>query len=319
MKARTPRTTVLFIGGGGRNGSTLLERMLAEVPDVAALGEVRHLPSRGLLADERCSCGEPFSACPWWTKVGTAAFGGWDRVDGAAWAAAQEAADRHRRLPGLARLRPGSGDRNVKTVTEHLEALYDGARASTGAPVLVDSSKHASTAALVRLVPSVELRVVNLVRDPRGVAHSWTKVVHRPEAGQSELMPRYRPARTALWWDGVHASLAALRALGVPVLGARYEDLVTDPRGQLARIVDFAGLRPAHGWDRFLSGTTADLGATHSVAGNPMRFRTGRLELRPDVAWREELAARDRRAVTALTAPLLAAYHYPINGRRKIA
>ena len=59
------------------------------------------------------------------------------------------------------------------------------------------------------------------------------------------------------------------------------------------------------------SGTArCELEADHSVAGNPMRFETGTLHLRRDDAWRRQLADRDRRVVTALTAPLLARYGY---------
>jgi hypothetical protein len=308
---------VLFIGGSGRNGSTLVERLLAEVPSIVALGEVRHL-GRGLLDDERCGCGEPFSTCAFWPRVGEKAFGGWDQIDGRAWSARQDRADRHRRLPRL--LLPGATrDPDIGTLVGDLGRVYEGAVAATGADVLVDSSKHASTAALVRLVPGVELRVLHLVRDPRGVAHSWAKVVRRPEAGAGAadpLMPRYRPARTALWWDEVNASLSALRVAGVPVLQVRYEDLLADPVRGLERIVRFAGVDPAPGWDGFIDGRTATLGPGHSVAGNPMRFETGRVELRTDDAWRVQLAPRPRRTVTLLTAPLLLAYRYPLRPAR---
>ena len=37
------RPRVLFIAGTGRSGSTLLERMLGQVPEACPLGEVVHL------------------------------------------------------------------------------------------------------------------------------------------------------------------------------------------------------------------------------------------------------------------------------------
>jgi hypothetical protein len=52
------------------------------------------------------------------------------------------------------------------------------------------------------------------------------------------------------------------------------------------------------------------LSPSHTVAGNPMRFRTGPTQLRRDDAWRTELPRGRRRLVTALTAPLLARYGY---------
>ena len=46
------------------------------------------------------------------------------------------------------------------------------------------------------------------------------------------------------------------------------------------------------------------LGTSHSVAGNPMRFRTGPITLRVDDAWKDEMPVRDQRIVGGLTAPL---------------
>jgi hypothetical protein len=54
----------------------------------------------------------------------------------------------------------------------------------------------------------------------------------------------------------------------------------------------------------------AELGVHHTASGNPMRFSTGRIAIRPDDAWREAMPRTQRRAVTALTLPLLARYGY---------
>jgi len=48
----------------------------------------------------------------------------------------------------------------------------------------------------------------------------------------------------------------------------------------------------------------------HTVAGNPVRMRSGPLKLRVDDAWRAAMPAADRRLVTLLTFPLLARYGY---------
>src|SRR2546430_13569347 len=76
-------TRVLYIGGLGRSGTTLLERLLGELPGACALGEVVHLWQRDVIDNERCACGRPFSACEFWRAVGERAFdgGGWSTVD----------------------------------------------------------------------------------------------------------------------------------------------------------------------------------------------------------------------------------------------
>lgn len=304
------RPVVVYIGGSGRSGSTLLERLLGAVPGVAALGEVVHLPTRGLVDGQPCACGEPVTRCPFWGAVGQRAFGGWDHVDGRAWRDLQHRVDRNRHLPHLAVPVRAGFRRALADHAGRLDALYLAAAGVSGAAVLVDSSKHASTAFALRHVRQVDLRVVHLVRDSRGVAFSWTKEVARPESSAGELMPQYSPASAAMWWDAFNVMLGALATTGTDVHRLRYEDLLARPAGALREVLAPTGLRLGSGWDDFLGPDGATLGASHSIAGNPMRFSTGTLPLRRDEAWRRELGARDRRIVTALTLPLLSAYGY---------
>jgi len=301
---------VVYIGGSGRSGSTLLERLLGAVPGVATLGEVVHLPSRALVDGETCGCGEPLASCPFWGPVGEEAFGGWDAVDGEEWQALQLRVDRNRHLPLLAVPATPGFRRDLAGHVERLERLYRAAAVVSGAAVLVDSSKHASTAFALRHLRAVDVRFVHLVRDSRGVAYSWTKEMARPETAEDELMPTYSPISSAGWWDAFNLMLAALRATGAPVDRLRYEDVLDDPAAALRRILAPTGLALEPGWDDFLTAEGARLGPSHSVAGNPMRFRTGTIPLRRDDAWRQSLPASDRRVVTALTSPFLAAYGY---------
>ena len=174
--------TVLYLGGAGRSGSTLLERMLGQLPDVVAVGEIVHLVRRGLLDDEDCGCGCPFSVCPFWTKVGEHAFGGLaHRRRGAALGSRPARRRPQPRRAGPRDRRVGAFRAALARHTERLGSLYRAVAEVSGARVIVDSSKHVSTALVLRRTAGVDLHVVHLVRDSRGVAHSWTKEVERPE------------------------------------------------------------------------------------------------------------------------------------------
>ena len=287
-------TRVLYVGGFGRSGSTLLDRVLAQVGGCVAVGELVHLVQRGLIDDERCGCGEPFSACPFWGEVGVAAFGptSWRSVDAEAVRGQQAALDRNRRIPAM--ILP-QGHRRTAAATKDLGAwfarIYAAVADVSGASVVVDSSKHASTAFLLRRAPGVDLRVVHLVRDSRGVAYSWAKRVQRPEVqGTTDEMPRYGAGRAATKWLSYNSLFHLLAATGVPTLPLRYEQLVADPCTALQSVLELA--------------------PSHSVAGNPMRFRSGRLSLVLDEEWRERMTPRSRNVVTAITKPLLTSYGY---------
>ena len=59
--------TVVYLGGFGRSGSTLVERVLGAVPGWVNVGELVDLARSVAPADELCGCGVSFSACPVWS------------------------------------------------------------------------------------------------------------------------------------------------------------------------------------------------------------------------------------------------------------
>ena len=300
---------VLFLGGLGRSGTTLLERLLGQLPGVTPLGEVVHLWQRDLRDDERCGCGDRFSACGFWQKVGVEAFGGWDAVDPQRVLDLAAQVERTRRIPRLAFGRRPPG---VEEYAAHYAKIYNGAATVTGASVVVDSSKHSALAYCLRHA-EIDLRVIHVVRDSRGVAYSWTKKVTRPETEKNEQMTQYSPSKSALLWNAHNAAFGLLARRGVAVRRIRYEEFVTDPRAALADIAAFAGLDVGPADLEFVHDGQADLKVGHSAAGNPMRFTVGRIALRRDDAWVSALPPRQRRLVGAVCAPMLRAYGYPIN------
>jgi len=309
---------VLYIGGVGRSGTTVLERALGELPGYHVLGETVHLWQRALVDDELCGCGRPFSGCPFWTAVGQRAFGGWDRVDPREVLDLKRAVDRNRYIGRLAAPRlPAEVAARLARYVGMYRRVYDAVTETTGAAVLVDSSKHASLAFCLRWDPQLDLRVLHAVRDARGVAYSWTKGTPRPEAtsGSTSFMPTYSPTSTALRWDLYNSAFGLLARRGTPTLRVRYEEFVADPRGVLTAVADFAGHPVTEQGLAFASDTAVELTAQHTVSGNPVRFTTGPVTLRPDEAWRTELPVGQRRAVSLLASPLLRRYGYPVATR----
>lgn len=302
---------LLYIGGWGRSGSTLLECLLAEIPGVVVLGEANHLWERGILNNELCACSQPFHDCPFWTEVGARSFGGWDQVDVERVLWLKDAVDRKRRLPRTVRRKPAP-DRRAEFLeyTGYYRDVYRAAAEVGQASVMVDSSKVVPTVMALSHEPAIDLRVVHLVRDSRGVAYSWQKSVARPEK-DGEAMPRLGLVDSTQNWVVHNLWMTGLVYRGVPVHRVRYEDLVVDPAAVVTAIWDALRL-PGSAALPMDAPDTITLHGTHSVAGNPMRFRTGVTRLRPDTEWITAMDPRDRRTVTGLSLPLLKRYGYPI-------
>ncbi len=315
MPQASPR--VIFIGGVGRTGSTLLERLVGQLPGTCSIGELVYMWDRGVAGGNRCGCGEPFRQCSFWHRVVTTAFGSWDAADRdvARVAELRSAVDRTRFIPWL--VAPDLRPRFRRLLDEYLEyvhRVYAAVGSVSGCRVVVDSSKNASFAFCLRSCAELDLRVIHLVRDSRAVAYSWTRRVLRPEAPAPRYMHTVAPPRTALRWNYQNGALQLLAGIGTPTLRVRYEDLALSPELTLARIGAFTDLPVDSEQLGFVGhderGPWADLGAAHSASGNPFRFTTGRIPIRLDDEWRTAMPTAQRRAVTALTLPLLARYGY---------
>ena len=124
---------IAFVGGWGRSGSTLLSRMLGEVPDFVAVGEVRDVFLRGIMEDRVCGCGSRFSSCEFWQEVGNDAYGGWDKLDVQNLKDLRLATDKPWHVPAL--LLPGIRKKTDKAVEEYgqlLSLLYHSIRKVSG-------------------------------------------------------------------------------------------------------------------------------------------------------------------------------------------
>jgi UDP-N-acetylglucosamine transferase subunit ALG13 len=311
MNRKGPK--VVYLAGMGRSGSTLIERTLGELPGFVNVGELVFIWQRGLRNDERCGCGERFSGCKFWQEVGAVGFGGWNKVNVDRAIELKHEVDRNRHVPKLAAgsLAPRAfREARREYLAEYLEPLYAAISEVSGASVIVDSSKHTSYAYLLKHLWSIDLRVVQIIRNAYGVAYSWQKEVPRPELDNAEAMPQYSSSKSATLWTVHNSLLRGLQSQGVPVDLVRYEDFLAEPAGTLRAIAEFAGEPQAAADLGFLTGSSATLAQHHSVSGNPMRFQSGPLQLKEDTAWQAALPARDKRIVSALTWPARRRFGY---------
>lgn len=311
---------VLYIGGWGRSGSTLLDRLLGQVDGTLSVGEMRDVWQRGVVENRLCGCGRPFLECPHWGAVGRVAFGGWDQLDVARAHRLRRTVDRPWFVPFLLapRLLPRSLRDQLTEYVGLVRRLYAALDEVGEGALVVDSSKIPSYALVLRRA-GVQLRVLHLVRDSRGVVHSWRKEVRRTDATSGQdLMLRYGVVAACVRYTLYNLSTQALRLVRLPYLRLRYEDVTRDPAGGVRALTDFAGVHPPQSLLSGLERGRVSVQPTHTVDGNPRRLtEVGEVAIRPDDAWRSALAPAARLVTTALTAPLLR--HYGYLGRRGAA
>ena len=231
---------LVYVLGTGRSGSTLVGNILGETPGAFCAGELRFLWRRGFVENRYCGCGLRFLECPIWSEIA----GSLDlRTAPDQLAAISDRIVRVRNLPALLQ---GSSAREpeVADLLAHTARAYDALATVTGAEVVIDTSKSPAYALLLEAAGVGPTTYLHLVRDPRAAAWSWGR--SRPShalADDAEPMDRFPPGKSAaLWllWNSL--STARFRHADRYVF-ARYEDLTSRPREQIAELAAAAGLR----------------------------------------------------------------------------
>ncbi len=304
------RIKVLLIASCDRSGSTVVGNILGSGTNFFHGGEIHHVWGRGLIGNWSCGCGKPFRECAFWTGVMEDAFGGADRVDAQSLAYLRMTAySKSNRLLAFS----AEGRQRLKATLgqylENLDKLCRAIQSSSGARVIVDSSKTAVHGWLLTMLPAIDLYLLHLVRDARGVAYSLGKKKLHLGAPEQRQMARHGTWKSSRMWLRDNLGIESLSSsLAGRSLKVRYEDFVTGPRDVLRSVCELVGedasqLPP-------VVDSRVEIQASHTVSGNPMRLETGTLEIRPDDEWRTKMKFHQRAVVTALTWPVLRQYGY---------
>lgn len=328
---------VLYIAGSGRSGTTLLERVVGTAPGYVPVGELIDLARRVAADDELCGCGQRFSECEFWVAVGRLlaagpatrwptssaqpVAGAWSADNLAQLSRLQHGLARQRHIPRLLLpRRPADLDRALAEYGARYRQLYAAVAEVADAQVVVDASKWPSQA-LALFRGGVDVRVLHLVRDVRGVANSLSKEdVARPQAGGSEggaTMYSQSVASGAGRWLATQTEVDLLRTVGVPVHRLSYDDFVDAPATNLRRACAALGL-PTPAFDAVTESSTGRpsvrLEASHGLSGNPSRFKHGETLLRADDSWRARLRPSQQRLALAIGLPQVARGHVADRG-----
>ena len=289
--------------GSRFTGSTLLGSLLNEHSDCASIGAATGLIRRTDLATYRCSCGELFRECEFWIHLAarTRALGHPVNVfETNFW-------NTHFRLSrqpllNAALLRP-LGWEALNRVRDAAVGMFPGVKAAvsgtawntwslaaavlerSGKSVFVDTARDHQRPKYLAGFPMLDLKVIHLVRDPRGNVASIMK-----HTGASVASAARQWAHSNAEADNVRRHLAPERWMSL-----RYEELCADPAGVLERISEFLGIgrpRMQDGFD----------GSSSHIIGNKMRMK-GLSEIREDVSWQTTLGAEEMSTIARIAGP----------------
>ena len=170
------------------------------------------------------------------------------------------------------------------------------ALAVSGRSVFLDATKLPSRILFMAGIKEIDLRVIHLLRDPRGYCNSARKHLGRSVELASREWASYQD----------HCEEARRKLPKVRWLRTRYEELCTDPDKHLAELCDFMGVPHLPAPEGYRS-------TAHHIIGNKMRSSSDpRRSIRLDEKWRETLSESEQRIVARVAGNQARRYGYDI-------
>jgi hypothetical protein len=264
-------TRLVYIGGYGHSGSTLLEYLMTASPEVIACGEVVSV-RRDWKKNRKCSCGRAAESCPVWGPL----FNQSVKVDRRS----------HEDLV-LALLQQIANDHAI----------------------MVDSSKtawtHAAAPFKLRRKLGQDLLLVHIVRDPRAVC--WSMIKRGKRVGERRN-PALLCVATAFGW--AFANLACeLFGWMYPAQyhRVRYEDLVRSCREVLDSLFRKLPGEKALCFEPMGTNDSRHQLFGNRIRSQQLSLAA----IKEDGAWRTKMPSRYRRLVRLFSWGLRKRYEYP--------
>jgi hypothetical protein len=282
-----PDSTVGFIAGSGRSGSTLLAMMLGANSEAFAVGEIDIFIEK-ILSGESCTCMKSIPECPVWGQVlGQGEDAATEKVP-----ATLNSRDKMTKIWGLITAIIGGRPANTKiSEVQKAWSLLDEVGLQTNRRVIIDASKGLLRVAKLATVHPQRIKVIHLFRDVRGfvTSSSTPRMVSAPDGREGKTRVLSKVEATANWL--IHNILVYL--YGWICLKDRYfllsyEGLISEPERNLKALCAFCGLN----YQKQML-PPLDFKEFHLLGGNHSRFG-GYDSLKLDEKWKRKLSFREK-------------------------
>ena len=309
MELNQCKIKVIYIMGASRSGSTMLNTVLGNHPHIESVGELTNLPRSGWINGEYCACGKRGNVCSFWSNVREEWVKriGIDDVEG--YLALQNIFERFRHWPRLLKERYKLS-LQFQTYIKHTHAVLEAICEVSGKSIIVDSSKNPMRAFALSIMPGIDLYLIHLVRDGRGVVWSLKKAYRKDEVQgiQKDLKASPIWMTTALWIvanlqsEWVKSQLEVRKSIQV-----RYEDFMANPMVILDKVRKLTACDFGEMAEIVSAGGTMAVG--HTIAGNRLRM-VGSVKLQLDTEWRDKMPEEEQQMVWIMAGWLMSRYEY---------
>jgi len=302
---------IIYIMGAGRSGSTIVDTVLGNHPQVESVGELINVAKSAWQNAEYCACGKKGNECPYWTEVKKEFEQKIGKQNIRKFIELQSQFESpnfkgfYRLLRERKKITP-----SFQVYANYTLALFNAIQKVSGKAVIVDSSKLSKRALALAIVPGIDIHIIHLIRDGRGVGWSLKKAYSKnTEVGIQNDIPSRPIWRTTIFWiiSNMLSTWTIKQIDTNKSIRLRYEDFVTEPEIAIKKIGDLIGLN-------FESITKAiqnskEFVVGHTIAGNRLRM-SGKIRLTLDEEWKHKLPRKDKLLFWILAGWLMNIYQY---------
>jgi len=312
---------IVLLASSGRSGSTILERIMGQIEDIFPLGEVNHIWKRSFIENQLCGCGKPFKECDFWKEV-VKKFIIDEKYDPQYIFKLQRSVGRIRHLPILLfpKLRSYKYKKLLYKYMKVLEKFYKIVDELSNHKILIDSSKL-PTHAFILYEMGFDIYLIHLVRDSRAVAYSWQRKKKRPEIyWRSGYMSRYNIIKSVQDWTLKNCLFEYLKKKIKHHKTVSYEIFSKFPKSTVIELIKWLPINFSKDKINFFKNEKVIYlkKINHTVSGNPVRFKQGEIEIRPDIEWMRKMSLFKKSIVSGLTYPFLVYYKYKFKKFHKV-
>lgn len=306
------RKTIVYIAGAGRSGSTILDLILSEGKGIISLGEFRQFWKTFIKKRALCSCNKSYCNCELWRYIIKDIFGKYEfnetEID--YYYNIQKIIERTPILNSIKQKKYfKTFHREIQEYIEFMREIYDKVFIHTRNPIIIDSSKLPHYLLILKKLP-FEIKLIHLIRDPRGVAYSWTK--SKFDFSINDYMKRHHPFTSSRMWIFYNLAIERLKSYFDNRTLLKYEDFCLNPKQAIQKIYKDLNL-PYFNMPNIANNKIVVFQKEkHLIGGNPVRFSLNEILINEDREWIYNLSIKHKILVTIMTLPFLLKYKYMI-------
>ncbi|MBT3520320.1 MAG: hypothetical protein HN480_03580 [Gammaproteobacteria bacterium] len=286
------KKTLIYIMGAGRSGTTALATFLGNSSEILNLGEM-HQYFKHIVDEKECSCGKLLNECEFWRS----------KID----YLTQESSENSRKLSEkmeshssiIKHLLNSFSNIEYERYIELHQSILDSIQSDSEKSTLLDSSKYIGRALALNKLDNIELKIIYVVRDVRGVINSFSKKVQTSKS----------PPSTIVYYSLINlvAEFISRFIFRKKVIQIRYEDLINNPNSLFDRLESFLNLNLQDVKGKVERQKAFEIG--HIVGGNRLK-KNKEIYFRKDVSWKKNFSWVERIIYYILAAPIMILNRY---------